>query len=413
MTSIGDFAFQNCNRLSEINAPNLRSIGKSAFQSCYDLQEFKIENNQSVLIIGDNAFASCFSLSKINIDQFIDYSENSSIFSGCNNIESLRLKNYNYSFDFDNEHFADSNNKTISELFGLDYTSGSSLSLSELIIDYCGIIPDNFCIDLPLLSVTIKNLEVSEVGVSAFANCTMLKKFDVPAAIIRVGDFAFFNTAITEFDGGSLQYIGDNAFSECKKLSEFNLEDNDEISYVGFGAFHGCRELNSFFLPQTISTISDCAFESCSGLTDLILGGEIVSIGENAFSGCSVLREMPQSEAIMSIGAFAFSNCVSLESLNLPQGLKLIGDYAFSGCNQVKSFTIPQSVSSIGLGAFLNCTSLEEISLPFIGGSLSENKFFSYIFGSDTPFFSNNIPQSLEKVTIATADEIGAQAFSG
>lgn len=58
VTSIGDYAFDNCVYLTDITLPkNLKEIGFEAFKNCNNLKEIEIP--ESVVAIGENAFEGC------------------------------------------------------------------------------------------------------------------------------------------------------------------------------------------------------------------------------------------------------------------------------------------------------------------------------------------------------------------
>ena len=66
VTSIGDYAFDNCTSLTRIEIPSsVTSIGREAFEKCERLT--RIEIPSSVTSIGWNAFAYCTSLTDIEI----------------------------------------------------------------------------------------------------------------------------------------------------------------------------------------------------------------------------------------------------------------------------------------------------------------------------------------------------------
>ena len=66
VTSIGDWAFSTCSRLTSITIPDsVTSIGKNAFRWCSRLTSITIPN--SVTSIGDEAFWGCSSSSEIKL----------------------------------------------------------------------------------------------------------------------------------------------------------------------------------------------------------------------------------------------------------------------------------------------------------------------------------------------------------
>ena len=67
VTSIGDYAFYNCDSLTSVSIPNsVTSIGDGAFYDCSSLTSVTIPN--SVTSIGKFAFEHCSSLTSINVD---------------------------------------------------------------------------------------------------------------------------------------------------------------------------------------------------------------------------------------------------------------------------------------------------------------------------------------------------------
>ena len=67
VTSIGDWAFDDCTSLTSVTIPNsVTSIGDEAFADCTSLTSVTIPN--SVTSIGDGAFSGCTSLTAITVD---------------------------------------------------------------------------------------------------------------------------------------------------------------------------------------------------------------------------------------------------------------------------------------------------------------------------------------------------------
>ena len=66
VTSIGNYAFDNCTNLTNVNIPNgVTRIGKSAFRKCSNLTYVSIP--PSIDTIGENAFLWCFDLNAVYI----------------------------------------------------------------------------------------------------------------------------------------------------------------------------------------------------------------------------------------------------------------------------------------------------------------------------------------------------------
>lgn len=68
VTSIGDNAFRDCNRLKSIEIPSsVKSIGHGAFDGCSGLTSVKFGENSQLTSIGVCAFRHCYALTSIEI----------------------------------------------------------------------------------------------------------------------------------------------------------------------------------------------------------------------------------------------------------------------------------------------------------------------------------------------------------
>ena len=90
VTSIGDYAFYGCESLVKFSVPNsVTSIGNFAFRWCISLTEISIPN--SVISIGDSAFRYCKSLTEITIPNSVT-SIGDSAFNGCKSLTEVFYK---------------------------------------------------------------------------------------------------------------------------------------------------------------------------------------------------------------------------------------------------------------------------------------------------------------------------------
>ena len=93
VTSIGNWAFVGCKKLTSINIPNsVTSIGWGAFSGCKGLMNISIPN--SVTFIGIEAFSNCTGLTNINIPNSVNIID-SYAFEGCDNLNEV----YSYIID--------------------------------------------------------------------------------------------------------------------------------------------------------------------------------------------------------------------------------------------------------------------------------------------------------------------------
>lgn len=126
-------------------------------------------------------------------------------------------------------------------------------------------------------------------------------------------------------EDGSVEVIGERAFSSVIGLTELNIPDSVKI--IENRAFYLCRDLNEITLPEDLQSLGEEAFHFCSALTSVDLNGYAV-LPKAAFKHCGSLEELKGSENITEIGEEALADCNKLK-LTLGTLLKKIGKYAF------------------------------------------------------------------------------------
>ena len=312
VTSIGDWAFSGCKRLTTICIPiSVKTIGNFAFYGCTGLTSVYIPN--SVSSIGYYAFYGCSGLTSIIVDsenQIYDSREN------CNAIIET------------------ASNKL---LYGSNNT----------------IIPNS----------------VTSIGDQAFSSRSGLTSVSIPNSVTSIDEKAFYGcSGLTSVNiSNSVETIENGVFSGCSGLTSVNIPNS--VSSIGSEAFSGCSGLKSITIPNSVSSIGSEAFSGCSGLKYIKVDSEnqkydsrdncnaIIETATNTLhTGC---KNTIIPNSVSSIGDYAFKGCSGLTSITIPNSVSSIGDYAFTNCIYLTSVTIPSSVTSIGKNAFHGCRSLE------------------------------------------------------
>ncbi len=235
---------------------------------------------------------------------------------------------------------------------------------------------------------------VTNIGASAFFNCSNLTSITLPNSLTSIWTSAFSNcsnlTSITLPD--SLTTLGRNAFSSCSSLISITLPDS--LTTIGNSAFFDCSNLISITLPDSLTTIGDSAFSKCSSLTSITLPNNLTTIEGYAFSNCSSLTSITLPDSVTTIGKSTFWNCSSLTSIKLPDSLTTIKEYAFYNCSSLTSITLPDSLTTIEKYAFRNCSSLSNVTaLPNSPVVINFNVFFNLSI--------SNIPLSVPSESIS------------
>lgn len=181
--------------------------------------------------------------------------------------------------------------------------------------------------------------KVTEIGESAFINCSEITKVIIPSGIKKIGGYAF---------------------DWCKKMTEVTIPSS--VTSIGDFAFYQCSGLTEVTIPSSVKTIGASAFRQCYNIENVGINSGVTSIGEYAFEQCLELKSVTIPSSVTSTGNYAFQNCSKIQSATIEKGE--IGNYAFDGCSSMTSVTLAEGVTFIGASAFNNCVGLTEIYLP-------------------------------------------------
>ena len=103
-----------------------------------------------------------------------------------------------------------------------------------------------------------------------------------------------------------VKVIGDDAFSECRSLTNINIPNS--VTNIGNGAFKQCKSLTSINIPNSVTNIGDSAFNGCSSLTSINIPDSVTNIGKSAFWRCDNLPSKIKSDIIKRFGEEVFKS---------------------------------------------------------------------------------------------------------
>ena len=424
VTSISDYAFENCGNLISISIlDSITSIGEYPFRGCSNLASINVNS-------GNNSFSSvdgvlfdknqntliCYPANKEDTNYSIPDTVTSiecRAFDSCSNLTSI----------------------TIPDSFtSIGYGSFDNCrSLTNVIvpnsvnsIDYRA-----FCNCSGLISVILPN-SVTRIEEEAFGNCSNLASISIPNSmtIIVYGAFDGCSNLTIYAETGSyaeayaknnnIPFVAETTYSpatdfeyeisngECT-ITKYTGSDNEvripksfegaNVTSIGSWTFRENSNLTNVVVPETVTSIGGDAFGNCSSLTsitvesgnavysdidgvlfdknqntiircpearsgDYSIPNTVTNIAFGAFINCSRITSINIPESVINIEDGAFSDCSSLTSITIPDSVVSIGVYAFSGCNSLKSVTISNSVTSIGYASFAGLNSLISITIP-------------------------------------------------
>ena len=108
--------------------------------------------------------------------------------------------------------------------------------------------------------------------------------------------------------------IGESAFENCSGLTSINIPS--VVTNLGSYAFVGCENLSgSIIIPNGVTVINNGVFKDCSSVISFTIPNAVTRIGDESFMYCSGITSIDIPSTVTSIGVGAFQTCKSLVSV--------------------------------------------------------------------------------------------------
>lgn len=418
---IGDNAFENCEKLTNLRAENVEFIGENAYKNCLSLTEITVGENAVSYYAGTEILSG---LSVINVAANVGAVDVDTYLTGCASVSSIVVYSENSAFparSFAEKVNALTSNKGITFLSVPLYESLDAAVLnvfckpSQMAFEFSydeenltativgltsGSASDQYVYLPESVTKNNKTYFVTAIGGSAFFGSAFTYVV-IPSSVTEIGNAAFSQSTVETvvFESGSkCLIIGDNAFKESAVTT---ISVPSSVETIGGSAFDGCTSLArvSFFAGSNLRMIGDNAFNRTTSLTSVTFTGPIEYVGSSAFSGSGVRTvDFGSLATFTTVSEYAFASS-RLESVVLPDTVQRVEEGAFSGYAGT-SFVCPNSLNYIGAKAFYKANAMKNFT--FASGVLSIG---NEAFYGNTELEIIDLPSGLTSV--------GASAFSG
>ena len=359
---------------------NVTSIPNYTFEGCKGITSLILPCLTS---IGNSAFYGCSNLAVIDINASNLTSIGDYAFSNCPNLKTVNLNS-----------IASWLNCTLGNASSSPFYNGADLYVAD---------EEKTTISFPVASTNIPAY--------AFYGCSNITSVSIPAQVNTIGAEAFARcpslTAINvnannsnyKSENGILYNSDKSTLMLCPAKKSGTITIPQTVTTISPSAFYGCSDITSLTLPSSLTSIGSSAFSGCSGTLTvncnvpsvsyytnspfygssfykIIFGNNVTSIGSYAFSRCSGITSLTLPSSLTSIGFSTFSYCSGITTLTLPSSLTSISESAFSGCSGIATVTIPNTLAtSVGTGAFSGCSNIATVNTKISDiSSISSNR---------------------------------------
>lgn len=387
---IGMMAFGSCTELISVSFPNkLENIAYGAFESCKSLQSVVLP--EGLKSIESCAFQNCISLTSVKLPSTLRFIGDCA-FNQCNvgfefaSIVPPTIEGMNPLGDEDNllyvpeegiEAYRTAWSDKVNDILCLERQHDWDVTVeaeekSSAVLQAVGGVSDN---EAARNVVRLKvSGTVNSYDFMVMRNkMTSLRELDLTDAHVVYNPYEHYQGYHSWNDS-----LPDYAFYQ-KGLRKCKLSQS--ITYIGESAFSGCRKLTSMDIPEKVQEIGGGAFTGCDSLKEVEFHEGLERIGDDAFSNCALQDTIvfPQTLKHISYNAFAMNG--SLKAVKFPVGLESIEGSAFNNCSGLSEVRFPASVLSVGSDAFVMCDNIKDVYTYIIDPfDLDQNTFTAGVF---------------------------------
>lgn len=425
--TIGSYTFAQCSLINTFFFPSrLTSVGNFAFTKCYRLTNLTFEDSNEAIWLGSGAYYNNYNGK--NDDDYDDVYK--PLFYNCPLTSLYMGRNIDYTSYYGQAPFSKQHILTdvrFSQAGTVTYCKDdllykvnncASLTLPESLTS---IGDRTFAGMSKLRSIVIPN-SVTAIDYSAFEDDTALESVRLSTSCPYLPKYMFSGCSglKTITIPAVVNKMNDKMFTNCTSLTTVIFDDAPEMIDMGYGSseennglfrdcpietlylgrrlsyntdqpsrspFYSIAELKNLTLGKYLKVVDKYMFSYCTGLENVYIPDNITSINMWGFRGCSALKSVRFSENLSQIRDYGFSECVSLDNVTFPASMTSTSDNSFSNCSSLRNLdlgknllvigpsafendsilsgvNIPETVYGLGVGAFKNCVSIPYVKIP-------------------------------------------------
>jgi hypothetical protein len=373
VTSIGNYAFKNCN-FSTITIPsNVTTIGIRAFELNTALTTVNIPDLVTSLpgIEANSAFLGCNALTTVTLPDSALYDAKTTTFiadyitlNNSSTIETITYKKIIYTNKVSPQTQSVSSNTLTTENSVEILTKIPGTDVNVTSIDATA-----FQNKTSLISIIIPD-SVTSADTTAFSGCSNA------SLIIQYNNLKYKpNYSTSSPIGGQITDVVDTTIAMSEPITSPIIGTTIHVISIGAEAFTPETVIYGSTTDYEIAAINGVA--ATIGLTSITIPDTVTSIGGYAFDHCSLLHTVTINSTSdlhisgATIGNKVFRDCLLLTQLGptagkiiIPSGITSLTESLFNHCHAITDVIIPSSVTSIGNYVFVSNTALRNCLLP-------------------------------------------------
>lgn len=215
----------------------------------------------------------------------------------------------------------------------------------------------------------------AEDSTLVYGGLVYTKLNDSCVVLSEVTDKSITKVTIPDKIDGRYVDVDENAFTECSKLTEINVDDgNINVCDIDGVLFSKEKDIliaypngikGAYNVPEGTEVIGAGAFENAKNLTFVNVPDSIVCIEYDAFKNCTSLTGFSKPVPADSSGGY-IDGCTSLKEFELAEVSEqtYTVNFKFENCPNLEKIVIPENYVLGGTFKLYNCPELDELVLP-------------------------------------------------